>query len=168
MSLWIFQGWNSERQSGISPVNLEQNTGFLSGPLFIRTKKEQHMQNSGSMSTSQYCSPFLTEFYCARCSESCFSGLESKLAFFMDAEVTFFQYAKTIPQSNVTFYCNFRLRFRSSWEILRLSITTLKGSYHGSSERAWCSKFAKVWEKIVWTSARSSTNFRAPSDSLFS
>lgn len=38
------------------------NTGFLSGPSFIRTKKEQHIQNSGSISTSQYCSTFQDSF----------------------------------------------------------------------------------------------------------
>lgn len=32
--------------------------GFYLGTLFISTKKEQHVQNSGTISTSQYCSSF--------------------------------------------------------------------------------------------------------------
>lgn len=51
------------------------------------------------------------------------------------SEAIFFQYANTITQSNVTFYCNFRLRSRSPRKILRLSNTIFKDSYHGCSEQ---------------------------------
>lgn len=167
---WVLGFSRAEIQRGSLAFHLStwnRTLDFYLGLYSLEQRKNSTYRTQVALAPLSTVHHFRTEFYCARCSESCFSGLESKLAFFMDAEVTFFQYAKTIPQSNVTFYCKFRLRFRSSWDILRLSITTFKGSYHGCSERSWCSKFAKVWEKRVWTSARSSTNFRAPSDSLF-
>lgn len=71
-----------------------RNTGFLSGDLFISTKKNNSTQRTqvalAPLSTVHH---FRTELHYARCSESFFSGLESKLAFFMEA---FFQYVKIL------------------------------------------------------------------------
>lgn len=115
ISFGIFPGlkfreavWHFTCQPGIGTLD------FYLGLYSLEQRKNSTHRSQVALATPSTVHHFRTDFYCARCSESCFSGLELKLAFFIDAQVTFFQYAKTIPQSNVTFYCNFRLRSRRS------------------------------------------------------
>lgn len=80
------------------------NTGFLSVDLFISTKNNSKHRTLVALTPLSTVCNFRKRFYHARCSESFFRGLDSKLAFSMDAEATFFHYVKTIPQSNVTYF----------------------------------------------------------------
>lgn len=112
---WDFPGlkfreavWHFTCQPGTGTLD------FYLGIYSLAQRKNSTYRTQVALAPLSTVHHFRTEFYCARCSESCFSGLESKLAFFMDAGVTLFQYAKTIPHSNITFCCNFRFRSRSS------------------------------------------------------
>lgn len=80
------------------------NTGFLTVDLFISTKKNSTHRTQVAVAPLCTVCNFRKRFYCARCSESFFWGLDSELAFSIDAEVTLFQYVKTIPYSNVTYF----------------------------------------------------------------
>lgn len=112
ISLRNFQGWNSSRavwhftcQPGIGTLD------FYLGIYSLAQKNQQHIENSGSISTSQYCSSFQDRVTLCKVFWKLFLRLGVKAGIFHGS---IFPVRKD-TQSNDTFYCNFRLRSRSFW-----------------------------------------------------
>lgn len=97
ISLGNFQGWNSSR--AVWHFTCQPGTGtldFYLGTYSLVQKKNSSYTTQVALSPLSTVHHFRTELYCTRCSERFFSGLESKLAFFMEAKVTFFQCVKIL------------------------------------------------------------------------